>query len=216
MTNKKLCADNLKYGLMNVIRPAFDKGEYIRRRQLSYKNMYQLHSENVELDRPCKHLYALLYSKYYTERYILQETKGIVFDKEDDEQTKRRFEGMLRDAYNGKIEFDNRYLSIVKDFQKPENFEEFKALHGRIDGFIKMTEDEKELFFVGSSNTDVFLEKKLSKDVDLFKSRTEKTLSFLDKYKFVNGWLTAAGIWSFNGWVTAAGSWIAGLFSRWF
>jgi hypothetical protein len=193
---KKLCGDNLKYGLSNVIRPAFDKGEYTRRRQLSFKNIYQLHDENMELEGKCNNLYVVLYSKYFTQRFIIQETEGIHFGLENDETLKQSFKEMLKKKYASKIQFDNAYLNIIKELRKDdEQFTKFKELHERIDSFT-MGKEEMELFFVASSNTDVFLEKKLSEDINKFKSRNEKILHLLDRYKFVNGWLTAGGIWS--------------------
>lgn len=192
---QKLCSDNLKYGLSNIIRPAFDKGEYTRRRQLSFKNIYQLHNENMELDEKCNNLYVVLYSKYFTQRFIIQETEEILFGLEDDEQLKQRFKDMLKNKYASKIEFDNEYLKIIKGLRKESEFEKFKELHERIDSF-SMGKEEMELFFVASSNTDVFLEKKLTEDINKFKSRKEIILHILDRYKFVNGWLTAGGVWS--------------------
>lgn len=191
---EKLCKDKLKYGISNIIRPSFDKGEYIRRRQLSYKNIYQLHSENMQISNKCENLYTVLYSKYFTQRFIIQEIKKIDFGIEDDETLKQIFKELLGREYASKTEFDNAYLQIIKNLRKDSHYKEFEEINEKMDSF-NMSKDEQELFFVGSSNTDIFLEKKLNKDVDKLKTKNEKILDFLQKHRYINGWLTAIGIW---------------------
>jgi len=137
----------------------------------------------------------LFYTQNISQRFIIQETEEIIFGLEDDEQLKQRSKDMLKNKYSSKIEFDNEYLKIIKGLRKESEFEKFKELHERIDSF-SMDKEEMELFFVASSNTDVFLEKKLTEDINKFKSRKEIILHILDRYKFVNGWLTAGGVWS--------------------
>lgn len=195
---KRICHENLKYELMNVIRKSFEKDEYIRRRQLSLKNLYRLHCGNFQSGKQCENLHALLYSKYFTQRFILQETQKMEFDSENDEKLKQNFKKMMEKEYASKTEFENAYLNIVQSLRvKEEDYKKFEDLNTRIDNF-DMTEIEKEIFFVASSTTDLFLEKKLGIDISKFKNKPEKLLDFLDKYKFVNVWIIAIGIWVFG------------------
>jgi len=58
------------------------------------------------------------------------------------------------------------------------------------------SKNEYDMFYVGTNQTDAFLEKKLLQDIHLFHTNGRKILDFLNEYKFINGWLTAGGIWT--------------------
>lgn len=54
-----------------------------------------------------------------------------------------------------------------------------------------MNDEIRELFYIGTTQTDIFLEKK---HIDKFKNKKEKTIEFLNKHKSINGWITGMGI----------------------
>jgi hypothetical protein len=61
------------------------------------------------------------------------------------------------------------------------NFLKFKELNEKIDN-NNMKEEERDLSFVGSSNTDVYIERELNQDIEKFRSINENILFFLQKY----------------------------------
>ncbi len=190
---KKICSDSLKYDLLNILRKPYDEKEYVRRRQLTYKNLHQFHKNNDNSDIKLNNLYALMYSKYYTQRYIISELNDYDFTSEDDVQIKQSFKDILKKTYINKIEFENAYLDSIKRTKEESQYKKFEELNTMINT-NKMNDEIRELFYIGTTQTDIFLEKKLIEDIDKFKNKKEKTIEFLNKYKFINGWITSIGI----------------------
>lgn len=188
----RLCFDNMKYLLLNIVRKPIDKSEYHRRRQLTYKNVYKLYRENNCSSVKCENLYVILYSKYFTTRFIVEELLSTSFGEEDDEAFKQKFKSMLEDTWANEQELNEAYLNIIERSKTPKDFEEFRRLNEAIH-HNDFTKEEKELFYIGTTNTDVYLQSKLQGDINKFLPRRQRITNFLRDYRFFNGWISATG-----------------------
>ena len=72
-------------------------------------------------------------------------------------------------------------------------FDKYKSLDQKIAG-RNLSADEMLLFVEISSEIDVFLAEKLSKDISLYTPAKDRVIKFLKKYSFVSRWITAAGV----------------------
>ena len=165
----------------------------VRRKFNAYQN-------NKQSEVKAKNLYAIMYSKYFTQRFVLQhQNKDKVEVTEDDKAIKARFaEVFADDSVESAQAMNNRYLAIVRNLKRPDVALHYDALDEQINR-NEMDESTKELFYIGSSQTDVFLETKLAVDLNRFKTRRERASDFLQKYRFINGWITALGVSVFTG-----------------
>ncbi len=194
--NRTICSDALKYELMNNAKSSLDEKTHIRRRQLAYKNIYNLYKLNQKSNIKIDHLYIFMYSKYFTQRYILREKRiDSSFVDDDDEEIKSQFHKILQNqTIASPAELEEKYLEVVKDLKKDEIvFSEYKALNIRINE-NSMEQDEKDLFYFGTSDTDIYMQRKLQLDIEKFLPRKEKFIRFLNNYQFVNGWITSGAI----------------------
>ena len=200
MNKKKLFTDNLKYILLNALKHpgVMNEKEYIRKRQLLYSRLYKTYQEKKRNEEKISvtNLYAILYSKYYSQRYVIQELKKEDFD-EDDEAIKQKFKDLLDGNIGSSTELENKYLAIISDLKSDKYYNYYKDLNERMISTSEknsLTPEETELFLIGTSETDIFLEKKINEDLQKFRSTKDNILLFLQEYRFVNGWITAAGI----------------------
>jgi len=53
---------------------------YVRKRQLLYSNgIYHIYLNNKNSNFKAKNIYAILYSKYFTQRFMMQELNNVFF-----------------------------------------------------------------------------------------------------------------------------------------
>jgi hypothetical protein len=204
MTASKICApkmgerckDIVKYALLNVLRQSNDADPqmYVTKKLLVFSNIHGLHSNNQVSLVKANNLYALLYSKYYAQRFVLQNNGQEDAQYEDDEDIQKRFREMLKVNFASKTQFDDAYLDIVRSLKDQKVYDSYVALNGRMEQKELQPGDEKNLFSVGCSETDIFLERKLSEDVSRFLDPFNRHTAYLKKYCFLNGWITAAGV----------------------
>jgi len=55
-------------------------------------------------------------------------------------------------------------------------------------------ENDRELFYIGTSETDIYLQKKLGDDLKKFVTKRERFKTFLHDWQFINGWIISIGI----------------------
>ena len=194
--NKNICFDRIKYGLMNVCKMhGKDCDHYVRQKLSSFNSIFHLKRTNDLLDKrnQAQHLYALVYAKYYSQRGIIMEKYQEKVSNEDDEYLQKKFKVLLQQTVASSTEFENHYLAIIKDIKTPEIFQHYEALNKKfLNG--KLDDEELALFYDYSQQTEVFLEKKIEKDIQFYASKREKIFKFLNDYRFVNGWIIASGI----------------------
>lgn len=197
-----ICRDNLKYLLKNIIanpKPTISDQKILSfRRLLAYKNIFQIYQENKLSNVKAENLYSLLYSKYSTQRYMIRITKEEPSLAEDDEATKQQFRDLLAEEFATPEQLESKYLEVVKGLKNSIYFIHYKDLNDQMVQ-LELPEDLREIFLVGTTETDIFLEEKLTMDINKLLTTSEKCLEFLSKYRFLNGWITAAGILSFIG-----------------
>lgn len=201
----KLCQDRLKYDLLNIIQPPIDKGLHIQRRLKAYKSTFQLVVRNHESPIKADNLYVLLYSRYFTTRAMLQDE-----DLEDDEALKSKFRELVLLTFVSVHEFENAYLDVVLKFKRPAMAAQYTELTRRLlattspsltdatTASMTLSPHELECFYAATTETDIFVTKKLKADASKFISKKERALEILRDYQFLNGWITAAGISSFT------------------
>jgi hypothetical protein len=179
----------LKYSLLNIILQPSRSDRLIiqvHKRQLLYsrKNLFQLYIENKQSKVKAKNLYAVLYSKYYTQRFILQQQHEEEEEKvEDDFRIQQKMKEIFEDqSITNENEMENRYLDIIRKLKRPEIYLKYE----------KIKDDEEEnLFYIGSTNTDALMETKLRMDLQLFETKREKVVRFLRDYGFLNQWISS-------------------------
>lgn len=197
-----LCSENMRYELLNILQAPVDREHAIIKRRTVYRGLYELIRQNSHSNPKAHNLYALLYSKFYTMRYMVQQDnlRDPEFRRvENDAAIKKEFKALVELVGQGKIrsadELDEEFFSIIVLGRNEHAKKAFERAGALIDGRSEESwERYKGLFFAGADQTTAHLHKKLGKDLDAFRSKKEKILEFLDKYKFINGWITAAGI----------------------
>lgn len=170
-----------------------DKSAYIRSRLITFNGVFKLHKESLNATVQCSNLYVLLYAKYFTTRFMIEELKSKEFADEDDVELKEKFNDIFKKSYVNSLEFENAYLQVIKKTKNEEDFKLFVEYNHKLKQ-QNLTPEEQEVFHLGACNTDIFLEKKLQVDVDKYVSRKEKFVWFLQRHQYVNGWITAAGV----------------------
>lgn len=195
---KNLCSDHLKYQLLNSTRQTmiFNQDLELARRQRLYDTIYvNLYLQNRSSVCKVQNMYIFLYARYYTTRFMAWNLRLETPVLEDDETLKRKFKDLLDSEIASETEFQNRYLAIVKELrQSEESFENFVGLDKKVRGRDNVTPEEAEILLNGFVQTDLYLEKKVSQDLNVFRTRKERIILLLKNYRFLNGWITAAGV----------------------
>jgi hypothetical protein len=175
--------------LLNAIQTPPDKESYVRSRQFLFKSVFHLYQENKLSDVKASNLYTVLYSKYFTKRFIIMRS-----EVEDDDAIKDKFRQLMDnpDTVDAQ-EFNDKYLGILKELKSPEDFLKFKELDERMTK-DELYEDEIDYFYHGARQTDIHLQEKLGEDVFRFIGKRDRVIGFLKNYRFVNGWIIAAGV----------------------
>ncbi len=79
MNKSTLCRHNVKHNLLNILQRPIDKDMYVRKRQLIFSDLYRIYQENRKSDIRAENLYVILYSKYFTKRFILSKEETVLF-----------------------------------------------------------------------------------------------------------------------------------------
>lgn len=189
----KLRNNNLKCALLNIIKTQTDKSAYIRSRLITFNGVFKLHKESLSATVQCSNLYVILYAKYFTTRFMIEELKSKEFADEDDVELKEKFNDIFKKSYVNSLELEAAYLQVIKQSKNEEDFKLFKEYNCKLKQ-QKLTAEEQEVFYLGACNTDIFLEEKLQVDVDKYVSCKEKFVWFLQRHQYVNVCITAAGV----------------------
>ena len=182
----KVSSDALRYTLLNIIKRPIDPNHYTRQRIIAYKNIYHLYALNRHARPKAKNLYVLLYSKYSTQRFVLT-NRGLdpaaASTEEDDEAIKTKFRNLLDEEIASAQEIEIRYLRVVEKLKTKAVYTHYAAFNERMNrnGGMNDDEDLKELFSIGTSETDIYLEKKLLADADRFLPMHERARNWLLK-----------------------------------
>lgn len=202
-----LCSDNMRYWLINLVQVPIDREEVTAKRRHAYSQLYELARENKLSQIRVTNLYALLYSKFFTIRFMVRTShpdEKELLQIENDDAIKAQFRALLRRVdcgeVNSKVDFHKQYMDIILAGRSPPVIREFERVTKIIDGQLESEwERSRQHFFIGATMTTPHLTKKLGDDLKLFRSKKERLLEFLDKYKFVNGWITTVGVFIFGG-----------------
>ena len=138
----------------------------------------------------------------FTTRFIIQQTHvddPQFFEIEDDESIKANFRALVQRVDSGEVQsaaaFESEYMEIVCAGRSDSAKHLFTHFGEIIDGLHEAEwEMYKTVFFLGADQTSAHLSKKLGDDLKGFQTQGERILSWLDRYKFINGWITAFGI----------------------
>lgn len=143
----KLCNDHLRYQLMNIIKPSFAEKEFVRRRHiaLSTKNLMKLIHLSRNASQPCEYLYSLLYSRYFTVRFIITDENDVAISETKDDKLKRTFNDIVTTATN-EDELQEKYLAAIREVHGDEHFKLFEEFETKqMVKFREMTPDQREL-----------------------------------------------------------------------
>ena len=192
-----ICNDRVKYMLLNAVETA-TKGVviprvYCRARTRLFASMHRIQNSALKSTAKPKHLYVIPYARYYTLRQILYDRGDELETEEDDEELKAKFSIMMNKPHVSRQALENEFLEHIKALKSPQVYSLYVDLDHKI-LTTPLSEDEMICFVEATSETDIFIAKKLTKDVALYITRKEKLLQFLREYRFVNGWITAAGV----------------------
>lgn len=193
-----LCRDRVKYAILNAVRATSspDIRVYCMKKMAVFNQVHDLIRLNRQLEgRKCDNLYALLYCKYFVQRHVISEVKGEQWLDENDEALKEQFKGLAIRNIASKEEFEREYLAVVhafKGLQSPFK-SDYDALNERMCA-RQLKESEIQAFYEGCSETEVFLEKKLSSDLKSFIPYKERFLNTLRDYRFLKGWIQTGGV----------------------
>jgi hypothetical protein len=138
---------------MNSIRMVNDADRtlYEPRKLKLFNSLFLMNKQNQTSDVKAIHLYALLYSKYYTQRAIAHALKEEEEVEEDDESIKEHFRNMLRKDIASKTHFESLYLTIVRELKNnPSVITYYESLNLRMVE-NKLTSKEKEEFVLAVS-----------------------------------------------------------------
>jgi hypothetical protein len=111
---------------------------------------------------------------------------------EDDVEIKEKFKRIMSEATSKQLQ-ENAFFEIIEDLKEEKVYKLYRDLDSHILKGPLSAEDIIE-FVEATSETDVFIANKLSKDVALFTSEREKIMKALKEYRFINGWVTAVGV----------------------
>ena len=98
--------------------------------------------------READNLYVLLYSRYYTTRYMVQQLPNPPKEPlEDDEQLKRKFRDLMKtpSLYVSRDEFENGYSNIIEKIKGDQEVSTLykkltkKLLSSKLDGRFVVT-----------------------------------------------------------------------------
>jgi hypothetical protein len=197
-----LHSDALKYRLLNILQQPLDHDHYMTKRLIAYRLVYRIAKQNTTSQIKAHNLYALLYSKYYTTRYIMQaQNPDPIFDQVvNDEALQLQFRELLAHLPDTQQEFDKKYLALVKNAHSMQVYQQFEIVNTWMNDkpYRQWTADEGDYFFQGTSETDIFLHKQLAKDIKRFNSVKDNMLNFLKQYKAISSWVIAAGVGAFT------------------
>lgn len=206
-SSARICEDQLKYDLLNITQPSTDKRVHTQRRLKMYKDTFQLVQRSHRSPIKADNLYVLLYSRYYTTRSMIQQTTGATGSLiESDEALKLKFKVLVNKEFVARREFETAYGVIVKSLKPDAVAALYTELTDRLcacsahktsasgAAMAPLTPEELEAFYLATIETDTYLTKKLQQDVDKLSAREDRVLDFLHRYRFVAGWVTAAGI----------------------
>ncbi len=185
---------NIKCKLLHIIQPPIDCDSHVRNRQICYKNFYSLVCENRESKLRAQNLHCILYSKYFTTRFIVQQSPESKDETlEDDEEIKKEFKTLIKQDWGSSSDFDEEYLNCIERLKHRDVFEAYRDVNQRImtNG---LTGPEKELFFFGTSITNAYLDRMLQLDINQLMSRRERIKRLLGDWDFLNAWITSIGI----------------------
>ena len=196
----QLCSDNVKFILMNAVQHchAQERETFFRHRKKLYQRLPSLVQANRTSATQADNLYVICYSQLYTMREMVRDRHG---DREvhslDDETIKADFRDMLLSlpACLTVDQFDTAFMKVVRKHVPAERLEEYQQINNWIVGKpARHMEHNKEAFIDGSAETNIYLRKKLVADIAKFYTPMERVANFLNKYQFLNGWITSAGI----------------------
>lgn len=196
---KKICplfTDGFKCELLKNIQTSSDQETYTNQRLLAHKNLFRLYLHNQRSEVKAGHLHALMYSKYFAQRFVIGELYPKLenfVDERGDEELKHAFsEIFLLSDIKDQNDFERRYLKKVEELKKNHQvYDEYVKLN------MKMTNNglngkERELFYLGSRETDDYVKRELELDLALFKTRRERLIEFLYIHRHANGYITNA------------------------
>jgi len=193
---------NLKYRLINASSHATFRDIMVSgRKRLFAHDIWAMHTENYHCDNLAENLYAALYSKFYTQCYILRGCNLIRNEDpskpDPDSEIKDKFRAMLeKTPYSDSTAFDKAYLDIIKEFF-PAEILHFQHLNNalskaRIEGFEGTDAAGIEQLFVdGTTLTAGFLVRKLGEDAYRFKSLRDRAIETGTQWRFLLAYLSA-------------------------
>lgn len=172
--------NNLKYYILHTLYPPPDKSVYFLHCRQLYMGVYDWYVNNQQCDVKMTHLNALVYNKYACKKFIANQTNS---DTDSDMQLDvlDRFSIFLSGSYPTKQEFENSYMSVIKELKPdPRVYEYYTGLDQRISQ-NKMTDAEKVLFCAATWQTHAVLKNKLKYDLKKYTTWCERRALMFDR-----------------------------------
>ena len=192
--------ERLRFILQNALHNPSDQNMFFLKRKHLFCNVHQLYSLNKKCGKKATNLHAILYAKYCTERFIIDERylkeNNICFVNEDD-KIKSQFADLLERPNIGTQEdLDHEYLKIVQPGFP--NSDHFYVISRRMKTMTFADELMREPFLFAAHETTLYLEQELRKDIQNLTPWQERLMHWLHEHRFVSGWITASAICSIS------------------
>jgi hypothetical protein len=192
---------NLKHRLINAsTRATFRDVLVSQRKRLYAREIWVMHTENHTVGNLAENLFVALYSKFCTQRYILQSCNLTHEDPTKpypDSEIKKKFRAILdKDPYPSCVAFDQAYLDAIKEIF-PDDVEYYKRLNGdlsnaKLSTINDVDERSVEQFFVdGTTLTDAYLIRKLGEDSKRFMPVIDLVVEIGTRWRFLLAFISA-------------------------
>lgn len=161
---------NINCNKLNTTSQKIYKQDLILRMHVAFKpkSIFNLIIQSRKAIPQCENLHAMFIAKYNITTFMLTEM-GILSPSLKNIDLYSDFENIVNNnEINNHDTLQLEYLNIVKTYEN-ERFQHFKNIDYRINNFICMTSDEKNLFFHGFCRNYYKLKDDLSKDIVKYK-----------------------------------------------
>lgn len=204
-TDSSTCRDFMRYALFDLLQVPLNQSIHVRKRQHYYRNVFKLANHNINSSVKCENLYVILYSRYYTTRFMAEERAwklniNISHQLDNDEIIKAQFKALTNDrnALTSDIAFEKKYMSIIATLNDAATLPLYEEMNKKIINHAKLDSDDIELFYLGTSATDIYMHRKLIEDSKKFWSNSERVKNFIKDWTFLNGFLFTSAIVGFG------------------
>ena len=181
--------ETLRWELINIISKTekLNRDSLVGHRRYLYSNLHRLHNLNLNSFVKAENLDALMYSRYHTQRVMIQEM--CLFDEYDDRislehdhNTMCEFNDIFHKSsrIETAVEMDALYLGAIQN--TPREYLEIHERLTRNSATTMTTLAEQDAFYIGTSQTDDYIRDAMELDLMRFITKRERVLYFLNRF----------------------------------